>query len=327
MSALHVRAFSEADAGAWDAFCAASVNGTFLHTRRFLSYHGDRFADCSCIVERDGRWVGVLPAAAAPDDARCALSHPGATFGGLVHGGALAGADAIEALARIARHLCAAGFTALRYRAVPHLYHGVPAQDDLYGLFRLGAQRYRCDLSCAVDLESGAAPASRRERGVRKAHKAGVSVRAGVEQLAEFWPVLLENLARRHDARPVHSLAEMSLLMGRFPQAIELVCARLDGAVVGGTLLFVHPRVVHAQYIAASAAGHEVGALDAVFAFAIAHARGRARYFDFGISNEDEGRRLNAGLYGFKREFGGGGAVHEHFALDLERAAAAQSAD
>jgi len=41
------------------------------------------------------------------------------------------------------------------------------------------------------------------------------------------------------------------------------------------------------------------------------------RYFDFGTSNECEGTVLNEGLYQYKHEYGGGGAVHEFYDIDL----------
>jgi lipid II:glycine glycyltransferase (peptidoglycan interpeptide bridge formation enzyme) len=76
--------------------------------------------------------------------------------------------------------------------------------------------------------------------------------------------------------------------------------------------------VTRSQYIASSAAGYDVSALDAVFEEAIRHAReaGR-RYFDFGTSNRSGGRELSASLYEFKQEFGGGGVVHEQYDLEL----------
>ena len=36
---------SEISADSWDRLGAASIDGTLFHTRRFLSYHRDRFAD------------------------------------------------------------------------------------------------------------------------------------------------------------------------------------------------------------------------------------------------------------------------------------------
>jgi lipid II:glycine glycyltransferase (peptidoglycan interpeptide bridge formation enzyme) len=110
----------------------------------------------------------------------------------------------------------------------------------------------------------------------------------------------------------------MRLLADRLPGAITAVLARHASEPVAGVVLFESPRVSHAQYIASSAAGNAVGALDAVFdhCFARAAARG-ARYLDFGTSNREGGRVLNEGLYGFKAQFGGGGVAYERYELDL----------
>jgi CelD/BcsL family acetyltransferase involved in cellulose biosynthesis len=317
---MRVRAYTEADAETWDAFCADAPMATFLHSRRFLSYHGERFQDASLVVEDDqGHWLAVLPAALgnAPG---LVVSHPGATYGGLVHRGRLLGEVALGALAAVCRHYAAAGFTRLRYKAVPRIYHRRPADDEGYALFRLDAARYRCDLSCAIDLANRGPVSERRRRGARKAAKAGVVIGLDDNALAEFWPILADNLARRHEARPVHSLTEIQLLQARFPDAIRLMAARQGDALVAGTLLFCTATTVHAQYIASSEAGRDAGALDAVFEQAIAWAADRgSRCFDFGISNEDEGRTLNRGLYDFKTEFGASGVLHEFYDIDLTR--------
>ena len=40
-------------ATAWDELVDGAPMGTLLHTRRFLSYHGDRFNDRSLVVQDD----------------------------------------------------------------------------------------------------------------------------------------------------------------------------------------------------------------------------------------------------------------------------------
>ena len=55
---LSVRPYQPDDADAWDGFCEGALQSTLLHTRRFLSYHGDRFADRSLIIEEAGKWIG-----------------------------------------------------------------------------------------------------------------------------------------------------------------------------------------------------------------------------------------------------------------------------
>lgn len=302
---------------AWDAFCVDAVNSTFLHTRRFLGYHGDRFHDVSALLMKDGVMVGMFPAAEAPADSSMVVSHPGITYGGIVHAGALCGGRTIEAFERLREHYRADGYRRLRYKAVPHIYQSRPSQDDLYALFRLGAGRPRCDLSCAIDLNDRARPAERRRRGLKKALKS-VSVVVGAAQVQPLWRVLADNLARKHDAAPVHSIDEVERLIRLFPRFIDLFCAQIDGQVEAGVVVFKTRTAWHAQYIAASEAAYAISALDAVFDRVIADATAAGvRYFDFGTSNEREGTVLNERLYQYKHEYGGGGVVHEFYDIDL----------
>lgn len=326
---MRARFFDPADAAAWDAFCRDAHNATFLHTRAFLSYHGDRFADRSVIIERAGRWLGVIPAARHPAEPDVVVSHPGATYGGVVHHGRLRGAGMIAALETAAALWDIAGFRQLRYKALPHIYQSAPAQEDLYALFRLGATQGRADLSSCIDLAHRLPVSERRRRAHRKAAHAGLRLACGRDQLPALWPMLADNLARRHGTSPVHTLAEIMLLADRFPQHIQVLVAfdGNDDRAIAGTVLFATPTVLHAQYIAASEAGYAVNALDLVLEAAICQARrcGK-RYFDFGISTEDDGRRLNDGLARFKHEFGAGGVVHQFWDLPLRRQQAAHAA-
>jgi hypothetical protein len=319
---VNVAPYEQAADTEWDDLVRLSPMGTFLHTRSFLGYHGDRFEDASVVLRTgEGELIGVMPAAVDPADPRRVASHPGATFGGLVHGGALSGPAMLEAMAATTRHYRERGFAELAYAPVPTIYHRQPSADDRYALARQGAVCARIDLSCAVDLEDGARLSSRRRRGLAKAHRSGAEVAEGADLLEELWPVVEANLAERHGARPVHDAAEMRRLIGLFPDDIAVVVSRLRGEPVAGVVLFESERVSHAQYIASIAAGNDVGALDAVFDHCLARAAGRgARFFDFGTSNREGGRVLNAGLYEFKAQFGGGGVAYEHYELDLSAA-------
>lgn len=315
---MRARPFQQADARHWDEFCTHAFSATFLHSRRFLSYHGDRFMDRSLIVEEDGRWLGVFPAALSLADEKIVVSHPGLTYGGMLHSGQLRGTSMIEAMECIRSYYRESGHARLVYKAVPSIYHRVPADDDLYALFRLGARRVRCDLSCAIDLSNRLSKSDRRRRSLKKAQASGIRVGQGAQFAAPLWEVLAENLLRKHGVAPVHALSEIELLAQRFPENIHFVAGMLDETVVAGVVLFIAGRTHHAQYIAASSSGNETCALDAVFEFCIANAiQQGARWFDFGISNEDGGKRLNDGLYRYKSEFGGGGVVHEFFELSL----------
>lgn len=319
VAGLAVRSYEPGRAAAWDELVNRSCNGTFMHTRRFLSYHGDRFADRSVVLEdRHGRIRGVFPAAVSPVSREVIVSHPGLTYGGLVHDGSVRGTSMIAALRDVSHHYRRLGYRRLRYKAIPAVYHSVPAEDDLYALFRLSAQRYRSDLSAAIDVSHRGRVTKRRIRSRRTAEAAGVSAEEGWEDIAGFWRILEANLAERHSTSPVHSLDEIEFLHHRFPDEILLIAARIGGVLVGGAVLFAAGPALHLQYTATTHEGRTACATDLVVDYAVdlAHRRGH-RYFDFGASTPDEGRSLNEGLYQFKISFGAGGVIHDHYELVL----------
>lgn len=314
---IDVVVFDADQEDAWDQFCSNSINSTFQHSRLFLNYHKNRFRDASVLLLEEGKLVGVFPAAIKPDDDLVVVSHPGATYGGIIHQGRLLGKRMIDAIASLSKHYAQCGYRRLQYKVVPHIYTSVPAQDDIYALYSLGASLVRCDLSCCIDLRNRRKPSTRRKRGLKKALGL-VSLSDDINKLDELWSVTAQNLSRKHDASPVHSIDELLQLNKCFPDRIHLSAAVINNHVEAGVIFFSTPSVWHAQYIASSETGYDTSALDAVFDHAISRAQqGGVRYFDFGTSNEEQGRVLNAGLYQFKSEFGGGGLAHEYYEMTL----------
>jgi len=319
LPAYTVRGYADTDARDWDELVARSGAGTILHTRRFLSYHGDRFRDRSLlVVDARGRMVGVLPAAESPADPSVVISHPGLTYGGLVHDGALFGEHMIRVLEQIAAEYRSMGLSTLRYKAVPSIYHSVPAADDVYALFRLGASRYGCDLAAAIDLDRRRPLRHRRERGRKRALGAGVRVEEGWGDIAAYWQILEHNLDRRHQASPTHTLAEIEYLHAQFPKEFLLVAAKIDGILVGGEVYSVEGPVLQGRYSATTVEGRAASATDLVIERAIMLAQDLGcRYYSHGTSTMDEGRWLNEAQYDFKVSFVAGGVVHDHYELGL----------
>jgi CelD/BcsL family acetyltransferase involved in cellulose biosynthesis len=318
-AALAVRGLTAGEADDWDDLVRRSCNGTFLHTRRFLSYHRGRFADRSLLLhDRRGKVRGVLPAAVSPADPETIVSHPGLTYGALVHDGSVRGAAMVAALGEIAGHYRRLGYRRLRYKAVPAIYHSEPADDDLYALFRLGARCDRSDLSATIDLTRRGRVSQRRIRSRKAAGAASVTTSDSWDDIGEFWAILEANLAQRHAASPVHSAGDIQLLHSLFPDDIVLITARAGQALAGGTVLFATGPVLHMQYTATTSEGRAACATDVVMERAIELARGGGyRYFDFGISTQSAGRILDENLYQFKVSFGAGGVTYDHYEVDL----------
>jgi hypothetical protein len=309
---LEIRRYSADLAEVWNALNRRAVNGHFLFDRGFMDYHADRFQDASLVVLDDGQPVALLPVNLRDSEA---YSHQGLTFGGLVHEGLGAG-RVLAALDACAEALAGLGALALTFKALPWIYPSAPAQEDLYWLFRRDAVLVRRDASAAIDYRARGRVSSRRERGAKKAAAAGLAFGRS-QDWASFWRLLEGVLAERHGASPVHSLTEIELLAGRFPEEIALFTAANDHGPQAGVVMFRSAQVAHAQYIAASREGRETGALDGLFQHLISRHADSHRFFDFGISNTDGGRVLNEGLMRQKEDFGAGVVVHDVWRVDL----------
>jgi hypothetical protein len=309
-----VRPYRAPDAEAWNDFNASALTGHFLFDRQFLEYHSDRFIDASLIVEEGGAIQALLPANRAGTTVH---SHQGLTFGGLITAESSTPAimRRMDAIATYLRHQ---GMTTLLYKALPAIYHRRPAASDLYWLFLRGAFLVRRDITTSIDYRERGGLSSRRARGVKKATKCGLAIGPS-EDVEGFWNLLAHVLHTRHSVAPVHALAELRLLRNRLPQNIRLFTAVQGNQIVAGVLIFETAIVAHAQYIAVSEAGRDLGALDGLFDHLIRHYSGSKRVFDFGISTEECGRLLNEGLITQKEEFGGGGVMHDVYELDLSR--------
>ena len=133
------------------------------------------------------------------------------------------------------------------------------------------------------------------------------------DSLEAFWAVLDDNLGRTHGVRPVHTVDEMRLLMSRFPDNIRLYVATKDDRVLGGTLLYVTGRTVHAQYISAGIEGKRLRVIDAIYDRILNHDFTDYDYFDFGKSTEDYGLMLNETLIYQKEGFGGRGVCYDTY--------------
>jgi hypothetical protein len=307
-----LRPYVPADAAAWDALVARSRTGNLLHRRGYMDYHADRFTDCSLIVEREGEPVAVFPASR---NGRVVTSHGGLTYAGLLSTSALRTESTLAVFTQMAAHYRAAGMRRVLYKAVPRVFHAYPAEEDLYALHRLGARLVRRDVSSVVALREGYRFSSERQRDIRHARQAGVRVEAGGD-LAAFHALLSEVL-RRHGATPTHSLDELRLLQGRFPQQIVLHTAYVDDTLQAGALVYDFGRTVHTQYLAASDEGRRHDALSLLLAELVGSVYADRHYFSFGISTEQEGRVLNGGLVTQKERFGARAVVHDFYEWPL----------
>lgn len=299
----------------WDALVDGSKNATFLLRRDYMDYHADRFTDASFIVERKGK---PLCAFAASIAGHTVTAHGGLTYGGFIlPSSGLDGAAAVEILGLILDEYRRRGVKTLIYKPIPPIYHSMPAEEDIYALFRHGAALTACGLSSAINMANPAGYNENMRRNMKKAVAQGVVVGPD-KAVGEFVALLSEVLASRHNTRPVHTAEELQLLQSRFPDEIALFSARnARGEMIAGVVVYFTGNVAHAQYIAASDEGRNVGALPLLFSYILSSSGRDFSYFDFGISTEQGGRYLNEGLHHQKYSLGGRGIVYPVYTIEL----------
>ena len=297
----------------WDNHVHNSKNGTFLFCRDFIEYHGSRFSDHSLMFYHDEKLLGILPGHIQQDTYH---THSGLTYGGLVLLPSARMTQVIEMFDTLADYLKRSGTKRIIYKAVPHIYHKYPAEEDLYVLFRLGATLISRSISSTL-LTDRRIPYNRlRKRGVKKAVKNHLHM-VKSEDFESFWKILSENLHTKHNTHPAHSLEEIIYLKKKFPENITLFQAfDSDDIPIAGCLVFETDTVVHIQYIAASDEGRNKGAIDMLVDYVITNYPNK-KYFDYGISTENEGHYLNENLISQKEGFGARGTVYDIYSVDL----------
>lgn len=298
----------------WNLFVAASKNGTFLFDRRFMDYHADRFCDHSLLVYRDQRLYALLPANQKDDTL---VSHGGLTYGGLVTDSRCSAKGVLDAFTAINEYLRQQGFRHVVYKAVPWIYHQLPAEEDLYALTSVCHARLTIrDISSAIIGDRKIRFSESRKSGIRKAHRQGLTIAESTD-FAAFWQILNENLTGKYGVRPVHSIVELKLLHSRFPEKIRLYMVFDGETPVGGTLLFLTPQVLHTQYISANAFGKQHGAIDLLFDHLINNTYKDYPYIDFGKSTVSDSADLNEQLIFQKEGFGARAVCYDTYEYDL----------
>ena len=297
----------------WDQFVSTAKNATFLFSRDYMDYHSDRFADHSLMIFNNHDLVAVLPANL--NAGGVLVSHEGLTYGGLVVSRAAKLCDVLAIFHAVLKHLNETRILKLLFKPVPAFYNTLPNDDVAYALFLLEARLYRRDTSTAI-LQVDRLPFRKGHKGlIKKAATMGIHI-VQEASFRLFWElVLTPQLAVRYGAKPVHTLEEITLLASRFPEQIKQFSAYYKDDIVAGATIYEMPTVAHVQYSAVTEKGRQTGAQACLFSSLIEQYKHK-RLFDFGTSNEKDGRALNRGLLAWKEGFGARCYTHDFYEIE-----------
>lgn len=310
--------YNESDRGEWERFIRKAPRGTIFHHQRFLEYHPpERFQHAHLIFRRKGHIVAVWPGAFRQEEGKKTwVSHPGASYGGLVVREDVGILDVHSIVAQLILKAAEMGMERLRCTIPPMIYSRRPSDLVEFTLLRAGFRYLKQDYTQAVDLN--ALPAgeeniirtynAKSRTAVRSARRHGVVIHHSVpvagETLSAFYEILESN-RERLGVIPTHTEEELARLATLAPGHLDLSLAYLEDQPIAGILNFIcNESVLLEFYIAHRLDYQGYRPVPLLVHESILIAKGRGfRWFDFGISTE-AGGKVTWGLAAFKENFG-----------------------
>ena len=316
MTIFIVKKYNNTQKTVWNTFVSQAKNATFLFYRDFMEYHQDRFEDYSLMVYKKSKLIAVFPANKVKNTL---YSHQGLSYGGLILDSQANFNDSIKAFKLLLAYCKKNKIKTIHIKLVPKIYQQLPSDEMDYFLFLMDAILIRRDISSTIDYSKQIKIQSNRIEGKKKAIKQGLSIKEETS-FETFWnQILTPNLKKRHQTKPVHLLHEIELLHSRFPKNIRQFNVYKDLNIVAGATIFDTKQVAHVQYMSANNDKQKLGSLDFLFEYLINEVFNDKKYFDFGISNINQGRNINQGLQFWKEGFGARSIVHDFYEIDLSK--------
>jgi len=285
----------------WNSFVTEAKNSTFLFHRDFMDYHSDRFTDFSVLIFKDDELYAILPANMVNNKV---ISHQGLTYGSFVLQDSAKLFYAFEAFKAMLAFYESNGIQEIEIRVIPTFYNKMLSDELDYFLYKANARLIKKDVLMVIDYAHKLRFQKNRREGINKAIRANLELKVD-SNFAGFWnEVLIPNLKSKHNVLPVHTLEEIELLASRFPDNIKQVNIYKDHKVVAGTTVFLTETTVHPQYVSGNVDKNSFGSLDLAYDYIINKMCEDKRYFDFNISSEDNGLKINEGLIFWKESCG-----------------------
>jgi len=267
------------------------------------------------LVYNEEKLIALLP---ANYNDNIIYSHQGLTFGGLLLTNNATFESVLNAYKALLVYLEEHQFKTLQLKLIPRIYH-LQASDEIdYLLFKLKAKNSRKDITSVI-ANSDKLPieSSNRKRGIKKAIKNNLVVKE-VDGFKLFWnDILIPNLQASHQAKPVHTIEEITYLKTKFPNNIKQFVVYKEETPLAGVTVFETETVAHIQYVSANSEGRNLGSLDILVNYLINDKYAQKKYFDFGISNENQGLNINKGLLNWKESFGARSVIHDFYEIKI----------
>lgn len=303
----------------WEDFVFKSNNGTIFHTRKFLSYHKKkRFIDSSLLFFKNSELIAVMPAALVKTDKGQEFSsHPGLSYGGIIHKENLGLNDALVIIEILTEYLKKNNIKKINLVLTPLPYHKHFCNYIDFALYKQGFIYKKRELTSIVtlpkDIESLSTYFKPEARtALRKAIKSRIIIRQS-KDFYPFFKILKDNLDKRFGLSPTHTYRELLKLFKLFPDKIRLIGAYNNNKIIAGVVNFkCNDRVTLAFYIAQKYSYQSYRPLNLLFYEILKDCiLKRIDLYDFGLFTANT--IPNFGLARFKENLGGSGVFRDYY--------------
>ena len=302
MKNYSVKPYRESDYANWNDFIGQAKNATFLFHRDFMEYHKDRFEDFSLMIFEDEKLIAVLPANRVGN---IVYSHQGLTYGGLVYSSKLNGEKVETILDSLVFFFKENEVQSFFFKPIPLFYSSKGNAEMEFLMLKKGAFLDKKEMNLGINLAMPLTISKSKLKHFRKIEELDLEM-IEEQQLESFWELVLEpRLLEKYNAKPVHTLQEVTALKEKFPYNIKQFSVYYEDVIIAGITLFETETVVKSQYGATTKKGEELRALDFLFINLIQKYKSEGKlFFDMGIVNEDNEKGYHAGLLKQKEELG-----------------------
>ncbi len=309
-----VKKYSKYYFNEWNVFVKNSKNATFLIDRNYMEYHSHKFVDYSLMIFNDKlRLVALLPLSLHEKEV---ISHGGLTYGGFVVDHTMSTENMLAIFEEVIKFLEKNKIKKITYKAIPHIYHIRPAEEDLYALFRNEFLLTRRDVSSTINMRTTRIK-GKKINGYKKAKKLGL-VLEKTDNSRHILNIAKKNILKKYNVNVVHTPNEMDLLHSKFNNNIHMYNLIYKNEVIGGAILYLDKKVIHAQYIATTENAKRMRGLDFIIVSIINLYKDKYEWFDFGISTENYGKYLNTNLINSKEEFNMSAICYDTYELIIK---------
>ena len=316
MNSITIKHYKSEYYSVWNEFVAKAKNATFLFHRDFMEYHQDRFEDFSLLIfDEKENLISILPANKVEETV---FSHQGLTYGGFVFLETIKLGQVLTVFKLVLSFLNENKITKLQLKQIPPIYLDSFTAEIDYALFIANAKMIRRDSLAVIDASKPYKIAKSRKENIRRGAKNNLIIREELN-FELFWnEILIPNLDKKHQAKPVHTVEEIILLQKRFPKNIRHFNVYNDDKIVAGSTIFISEHVAHPQYVSGNEAKNELGSLDHLYHHLITEIFADKHYFDLGPSNENQGKNINEGLLFWKESFGARTVVQNFYEIETK---------